>query len=108
MFVSNNQIVLFRYHGMVQSSRKASSLDDAERLSLLEATAKLHSGDSALMNPLRQLFNSGLLTDFGMAAYDVRGMDPNVVDVQLKNSQWLTNADNPSKLLRMSHALRHT
>ena len=89
MFVSNNQIVLFRYHGIVQSSGKASSLDDAERLSLLAATAKLHSGGSALISPLRQRFNSGLLEDFGMAAYDVRGMNPSVVDVQLKNSQWL-------------------
>ena len=89
MFVSNNQIVLFRYHGIVQSSGKASSLDDAERLSLLAATAKLHSDDSALISPLRQRFNSGLLEDFGIAAYDSHGMNPSVVDVQLKNSQWL-------------------
>ena len=87
MFVSNNQIVLFRYQGIVQSSVKASSLDDAERLSLLAATAKLHS--ATLISPLRQRFNSGLLSDFVMAAYDVRDMNPSVVDVQLKNSQWL-------------------
>lgn len=89
MFVSNNQIVLFRYQGIVQSSGKASSLDDAERLSLVAATAKLHSSNFALINPNRERFNSGLLRDFSMGALDVRDMHPSVVDVQLKNSQWL-------------------
>lgn len=89
VFVSTNQMVFFSYHGITASSEKANSLGDAERLSLLSATSKLQSGELALMTAFRKPFNSGLLRDFTIGAYEAWAIDPSVVDVQSKNSQWL-------------------
>ena len=89
VFVATNRIVFFSYAFIMPSSRKAISLDEAESKSLLEAAAKLQSGDFALMTAFRQPFNSGLLRDFTIGPRESRAINPSVIDVQQKNLQWL-------------------
>ncbi len=107
VFVATNRIVFFSYQFIMQSSRKASSLDDAERKSRVEATAKLQNGDIALM-AFRQPFNSGLLRDFTIGPRESWAITPSIIDVQQKNFQWLVTVQGKWKeIIKLDSNFQH-
>ncbi len=67
---------------------KASSLDDAERKSILAATAKLRQSVQSIAAGLRERLNLGLGDDFRLEKYHSNGMKPSIIDLQSRGSQW--------------------
>ena len=89
VFLLNNKIVFFDYPRFLQLSDRASSLDDAERKSIIAATVKLQEGEGATIYASRRPFDTGLSRDFETPPYSSMSIRPRIIDAQYKNSQWL-------------------
>lgn len=88
LFRSDSQLVYFSYGTFVRSADKASSLDEAERKSILAATAKLQRSVQSIVAGLRESLNLGLGDDFRLEKYHSKGITPSIIDVQSQGSQW--------------------